>query len=104
MTARACTRRVSVPACCPGRPAAQWLAALAPTSLTANHPARPAPGNSRLHPGKEALMSLSRTASMSEREKREIQAANASGRTPVVFVHGLWLLPGSWASRACRER
>jgi len=49
-------------------------------------------------------MSLSRMASMSEREKREIQAANASGRTPVVFIHGLWLLPGSWASRACRER
>ena len=23
-------------------------------------------------------------------------AANASGRTPVVFVHGLWLLPSSW--------
>jgi non-heme chloroperoxidase len=22
--------------------------------------------------------------------------ANASGRTPVVFVHGLWLLPSSW--------
>ena len=49
-------------------------------------------------------MSLSRIASISEREKREIEAANASGRTPVVFSHGLWLLPGSWASRACRER
>ena len=49
-------------------------------------------------------MSLSRIASMSERENREIQAANASGRTPVVFIHGLWLLPGSWASRAYRER
>ncbi len=23
-------------------------------------------------------------------------AANASGKTPVVFVHGLWLLPSSW--------
>jgi non-heme chloroperoxidase len=21
---------------------------------------------------------------------------NASGRTPVVFIHGLWLLPSSW--------
>jgi len=49
-------------------------------------------------------MSLSRMASMSERENREIQAANASGHTPVVFIHGLWLLPSSWASRACRER
>jgi len=45
-------------------------------------------------------MSLSRMASMSERENREIKAANASGRTPVVFIHGLWLLPGSWANWA----
>ena len=33
---------------------------------------------------------------ISEREKRQIQEANASGRTPVVFIHGLWLLPSSW--------
>ena len=26
----------------------------------------------------------------------QIEAANASGRTPVVFVHGLWLLRTSW--------
>jgi pimeloyl-ACP methyl ester carboxylesterase len=25
-------------------------------------------------------------------------AANASGKTPVVFIHGLWLLPSSWAN------
>src|SRR3984885_15506725 len=25
-----------------------------------------------------------------------MQGANASGRTPVVFVHGLWLLSSSW--------
>jgi non-heme chloroperoxidase len=35
-------------------------------------------------------------ASISERENREIEAANASGSTPVVFIHGLWLLPSSW--------
>jgi len=29
-------------------------------------------------------------------ETQRIDAANASGRTPVVFVHGLWLLPSSW--------
>jgi pimeloyl-ACP methyl ester carboxylesterase len=39
-------------------------------------------------------------ASMSEREKREIEAANASDNTPVVFIHGLWLLPSSWADWA----
>jgi pimeloyl-ACP methyl ester carboxylesterase len=26
----------------------------------------------------------------------QVDQANASGRTPVVFVHGLWLLPHSW--------
>src|SRR5919198_4478991 len=35
-------------------------------------------------------------ASVSERENREIEAANASGKAPVVFIHGLWLLPSSW--------
>jgi non-heme chloroperoxidase len=38
-------------------------------------------------------------ASISERESREIEAANASG-IPVVFIHGLWLLPSSWADWA----
>src|ERR1043166_5674516 len=39
-------------------------------------------------------------ASISERENREIEAANASGNPPVVFIHGLWLLPSSWANWA----
>jgi non-heme chloroperoxidase len=26
----------------------------------------------------------------------ELEQVNASGRTPVVFIHGLWLLPSSW--------
>jgi non-heme chloroperoxidase len=30
------------------------------------------------------------------REREQIDAANASGRMPVVFIHGLWLLPSSW--------
>src|ERR1700733_5282668 len=29
-------------------------------------------------------------------EEAEIERANASGLTPVVFVHGLWLLSSSW--------
>jgi non-heme chloroperoxidase len=37
---------------------------------------------------------------MSDREIREVEAANASGNTPVVFIHGLWLLPSSWAAWA----
>ena len=28
--------------------------------------------------------------------KKEIADCNATGRTPVVFIHGLWLLPSSW--------
>ena len=39
-------------------------------------------------------------ASISERESREIEAANSAGSTAVVFIHGLWLLPSSWAAWA----
>jgi pimeloyl-ACP methyl ester carboxylesterase len=35
-------------------------------------------------------------ASINEHEARQIEKANASGLTPVVFIHGLWLLPSSW--------
>jgi non-heme chloroperoxidase len=33
---------------------------------------------------------------ISEREAAQIERANASNATPVVFIHGLWLLPSSW--------
>jgi pimeloyl-ACP methyl ester carboxylesterase len=33
---------------------------------------------------------------LTEEERAEVDRANASGRTPAVFVHGLWLLPSSW--------
>ncbi len=33
---------------------------------------------------------------ITEYEADQIKKANASGRTPIVFVHGLWLLPMSW--------
>jgi pimeloyl-ACP methyl ester carboxylesterase len=35
-------------------------------------------------------------ASISEREQGQVEAANKSGGTPVVFIHGLWVLPSSW--------
>ena len=38
--------------------------------------------------------------SISGREQGQIEAANASGNTPVVFIHGLWLLPSSWENWA----
>src|SRR5262249_52680665 len=37
-------------------------------------------------------------SSISKREAREIEVANASGKTPVVLIHGLWVLPSSWAN------
>ncbi|KOG10696.1 MULTISPECIES: alpha/beta hydrolase [Streptomyces] len=30
------------------------------------------------------------------RDLAQVEAANATGRIPVVFIHGLWLLPTSW--------
>ena len=33
---------------------------------------------------------------ITEHESAQVERANASGRTPVVFIHGLWLLPSSW--------
>jgi non-heme chloroperoxidase len=33
---------------------------------------------------------------LTDREQQEIARANASDLAPVVFVHGLWLLPSSW--------
>ena len=49
-----------------------------------------APGAKR-HAGKEHHL-----GPMTQREVQQVQRANASGRTPVVFIHGLWLLPSSW--------
>jgi pimeloyl-ACP methyl ester carboxylesterase len=39
-------------------------------------------------------------APITQRETSQVEQANASGRTPVVFIHGLWLLPSSWANWA----
>jgi pimeloyl-ACP methyl ester carboxylesterase len=35
-------------------------------------------------------------AELTDFETGQIEQANASGRRPVVFIHGLWLLPMSW--------
>ena len=35
-------------------------------------------------------------ATTTEHETQQIEQANARDRTPVVFIHGLWLLPSSW--------
>ena len=33
---------------------------------------------------------------ISAEEQQQVELANKSGKTPVAFVHGLWLLPSSW--------
>ncbi len=35
-------------------------------------------------------------ADITDFEADQIKAANQTGKTPVVFIHGLWLLPSSW--------
>jgi non-heme chloroperoxidase len=35
-------------------------------------------------------------STITEHEAAQVERANASKATPIVFVHGLWLLPSSW--------
>ena len=35
-------------------------------------------------------------ATVTEHEAQQVERANKTGLVPVVFVHGLWLLPSSW--------
>jgi|SRR5882672_6217364 len=35
-------------------------------------------------------------ATITEHEAQQVERANTTGLQPVVFVHGLWLLPSSW--------
>ena len=35
-------------------------------------------------------------STITEHEMRQVERANQTGRQPVVFIHGLWLLPSSW--------
>jgi len=44
--------------------------------------------SSKTEPGKPTTIT--------QHEAQDVERANATGRQPVVFVHGLWLLPSSW--------
>src|SRR4029079_1096871 len=44
----------------------------------------------------EERMSATGENAITEHEAAQVERANASGKSPVVFVHGLWLLPSSW--------
>lgn len=41
-------------------------------------------------------MTIPTIASITDHEAAQVERANATRATPVVFVHGLWLLPSSW--------
>jgi pimeloyl-ACP methyl ester carboxylesterase len=41
-------------------------------------------------------MSTEHADTITEHEAKQVERANATGCQPVVFVHGLWLLPSSW--------
>jgi hypothetical protein len=41
-------------------------------------------------------MAIATEPTITEHEVAQIERALASSATPVVFVHGLWLLPSSW--------
>jgi non-heme chloroperoxidase len=41
-------------------------------------------------------MSDTTETTTTDHEAEQIERANASGLAPVVFIHGLWLLPSSW--------
>jgi pimeloyl-ACP methyl ester carboxylesterase len=42
------------------------------------------------------MSSVASPTTLADHELAQVERANASTSTPVVFVHGLWLLPSSW--------
>ncbi|TMD17217.1 MAG: alpha/beta hydrolase [Chloroflexi bacterium] len=42
------------------------------------------------------MNTIAAESGITEHEAEQIERANTTGRTPVVFIHGLWLLPSSW--------
>ena len=49
-------------------------------------------------------MSDTTETTATEHEAEQVERANATGLQPVVFIHGLWLLPSSWDRWATRLR
>ena len=47
-------------------------------------------------PAGDRLATAPPSTSISQREMQQVERANATTATPVVFIHGLWLLPSSW--------
>ena len=47
-------------------------------------------------PAEVSTRAPTEATTIAEHEVEHVAQANASGRQPVVFIHGLWLLPSSW--------
>jgi len=45
-------------------------------------------------------MSTTVSPPIADHEREQVERASATSATPVVFIHGLWLLPSSWANWA----
>jgi non-heme chloroperoxidase len=46
--------------------------------------------------GRNSMTTVKNETTISEHEAGQVERANDSGLIPVMFVHGLWLLPSSW--------
>jgi pimeloyl-ACP methyl ester carboxylesterase len=42
------------------------------------------------------MTTMVETAGITQREREQVERANATAARPVAFIHGLWLLPSSW--------
>jgi non-heme chloroperoxidase len=53
-------------------------------------------GNYDMSTGSQRTSTPVDAATITEHESAHVARANATGLKPVVFIHGLWLLPSSW--------
>jgi len=49
-----------------------------------------------MHSERSTLTPPTGTATITDHEMQQVERANATRLQPVVFIHGLWLLPSSW--------
>src|SRR3954447_10208083 len=68
-----------------------WVRRASMSEILTKIPTRGHTAPRRVTGRKESAMTA-----ITQREMQQIERANASGTTPVVFIHGLWLLPSSW--------
>ena len=47
-------------------------------------------------PSERSTLTPTGTETITEHEMQQVERANATALQPVVFIHGLWLLPSSW--------